>query len=464
MGGTQSLQTNEDIENNVFQAIKGSVLRGSNKTSPLQDLLTSTLYHSFPDPRHKYSGLYVVKNGTEMENFGLMPSFYPGDNKFIVRPLQKEFIDNTSHFRKADDTISDGITAVYSILSTLIAITGLSLASHTKSYKDIVDELTKESKDIATTKSSEQANDSNVMSSLILYSSQKYTSDTNTKDRNILFNLENYALIISKMMDKIKKKYSTKKTSTTSTSKGDILLHVNLLHSADSFAVCSFNPRTRTSSMKDLLGLMSNKSTGNLDAIVAKISQIMSKNVVHKWLDTHPAEKKRFINVLAGTARSAKLLSYDQTNFSSVIFDILEKMRDHIEESCKKNESLSSYVSKRNVLIKSSGADKYEYSKESNQMVRRIYQNLESNVKQMQSGILSEFLSIFELSKTELPQTVSIKTTDGYLCVKPSVLSQKDPGVVIMNSLINMTAVYSKFIVGLYNTIKSTINDSTRII
>lgn len=454
MGAGSSIQGG-DVEKNVYKAIRGVVLRGSKKISPLQDLLRTGLYHTYPDPAHRLSSLYVVRDGKEMEKFGLLPTFYGNKDRFIVRPLQREYIDAPKRFRKASDEVSEGAVAIYSVLATMIAITGLALASHTQNYKDMIDEI---SKDVQKTPVAQKVNYPElVVKSLITYSSQKYNKDSNPRERNVLFELDKYPLIITTMMDTIRNKFLKSRAGKGGgdVMKGDILLHTGVLQSIDSFSICSRNQN----SLKNLL-----PKNGSLDAIVSKMYQVLSKDVVQKWLDRHPTFKNKLASIIAGTARSARLIGRDNTGLDEVIGKIMEDMRVHVEDACQNNERIATYTSKKNVLVKTSGTDKYEYSKEANRMVVRIYQNFESIVRKMQGEILNVFLSIFEISKEEMPNTISIQTTDGYLCVKPSILQGTNPGMSIMDGLLKIVDSYSKFVVNLQRTLKSTINRTTRVL
>lgn len=465
MGAGQSGALQSNHQESVLNAIRGTVLRASNKESPLTQFLASSVYSKFPIAPNRLSGLYVVSSGKEMENYALTRSLQPGkENTFIVRPLSREFVDNPKMFRKANESVETGATAVYSILATIIAITGLSLSSHTHSYKDLLEEVTRTSKHSEPDTKKESDNGKSFIDKIVTYSSQRFNDrNTNPEDRNVLFHVKKYPLVVNKIVSILTAKYIKKSHNNTPSLKGDSLFHTNIMRSIDSFAVCATNPKTKTTSIKDLLSSLSNKKSANLDAILAKISQILSNKFVQEWLQTHPNVQRRIRSIVGGIVRSARLIASDQTDFQDIILDIMDKMRDQIDNACSKNEALSTYVSNKRVLVKHPKEDKYHYSLEANRAIVRIYQRLESVVKKMQMDMLTAFESIFVVSKTPIPSTVSIKSSEGYLCLKPSIVSASDPGEVIANGFLRMVEVYGEFIVGMKRTLEATITPRTKL-
>jgi hypothetical protein len=82
MGASTSRQSTE-IEDKVYEELRGTLLRGSRNMSPIQELLQSSLYHAYGSPQTRFKSLYVVRNGGEMERFGLLPTFQKGNDKSI---------------------------------------------------------------------------------------------------------------------------------------------------------------------------------------------------------------------------------------------------------------------------------------------------------------------------------------------------------------------------------------------
>lgn len=461
--GSSTSTLGGETEQKVFEAMRGTILRSGKRTSLLQDFLTIALPHAYgKDPRSRMSSLYVVRDGKEFERFGMLPSLQGSPDRFIVRPLRKEYIDSTDHFRKATDEVSNGVIAIYSVIASMLAITGMGLASHTKDYKDLVEEISKDSKSStqSTQVSSGQNYSETIIQALRTYSSQKHTRNVSPRERNILFHMDNYPMIVPTMLkrieDRIHKKYPA--SGSGGSAKGEVLLHTSILRAIDSFAICSRNPNSLKNVMSHL------QKNGNLDVIVRTIQNLLSKDVVRAWLMTHPALKRRLQTITAGTARSARLIASNDAGFHEVIGEIMEEMRKHVENACMTNEMLSTYSSKRNVLVKSPKSEKYEYSKEANRMIVRIYQRFESMTRKMQSELLRVFMSVFDISKKEIPNSVNIKTTDGYVVIKPAIINSKEPGVTIMNAFLNIIEAYVKYIVNLQNTLRATINQKTRIL
>jgi hypothetical protein len=456
--GSGISSTGNETEQKVYNTLRGVVLR-KGKVSPLQQFLSVSLPHQFySDPKAKFQSLYVVKDGKEMERYGLLPSFQGGPDRFIVRPLRKEYIEGNKHFRKADSKVQDGVTAIYSVLGTIIATTGMALASHTKDHKDLVDEVMRNSESKTKDTKSTQNYPDILIGALRTYSSQKHTRNVNSPERNILFHISNYPTIVPTMLKRIEDRIGKKHSSDTIVGKGDILLHTGVLKAVDSFSICSTSPN----SLKVMLNHL--RKTGYLDAIVSTIHNLLEYPYVRTWLDNHPALKNKLQSITAGTIRSARLIAKSDTNLNEVIQEILGSMREQVEDSCKNNEALSSYSTKKNVLVKSSGSDKYEYSREANRMIVRIYQRFESITRKMQSDILGGFMSIFDISKEENPNTINIQSGEEYLHVKMSVISAREPSVMIMNTFMNILEAYMKYIINLQNVLKATINRSTRIL
>lgn len=451
MGASTSRQSTE-IEDKVYQELRGTLLRGSRNMSPIQELLQSSLYHAYGSPQTRLKSLYVVRNGGEMERFGLLPTFQKGNDKFIVRPLRKEFIDGSDRFRVATRQVNQGTIAIYSVIASMLAISGLALASHTKDYKDLINELKTEDKkdDIP------QIDYPNlIINSIRKYSLQKNNKNVNPREQNIMFAMDQYSSIIPTMLKKIEGKYSLK----TPKLRSDILLHTGILNAIDSFSICSQSPN----SLKNMLRTL--KKGGGLDGIVSTMNNVLSKDVVRTWLDDHPSLKNQFATVLASTIRSSRIISRGDTNLSSIVMDIITNMRQHVVNACKTNERLSSYSSQKNVLIKSSKTNKYEYSKEANNMIVRIYQRFEKITRTMQSEILNTFMNIFVISNKEIPNTVNIQSnTNSYISIKPEILKAKDPGIIIMTGLLKMVESYTKYIVNINQTLQNTINQRTRVL
>jgi hypothetical protein len=461
MGSGSSSMVNE-TEQKVFDAIRGVILRTGRKTSLLQDFLSTSLPHAYrrKEDKNRFSSLYVVKDGKEMERFGLLPSLQNSPDRFIVRPLRKEYIDGTNRFRsvKTDSDLNSGIIAVYSVIASMLAITGMGLSSHTKKYKDLVEEITRDSTSITQTKDTSSNYNSNIIKALQTYSLQKHTRNINPRDRNIIFNMDNHTNVVATILKRIEGNILKKKSSMSGPTKGDVLLHTSILQAIDSFAICSRNPNSLKVVMNHL------QKNGNLDSIIKTIQNLLSKDVVLTWFGSHQGLKTRLQRITLGAVRSARLVARNDVGLHEVISEISESMRKHVEDACRTNEMLSTYSSKKNVLTKSSGSDKYEYSKEANRMIVRIYQKFESITLKMQSEILKAFTSVFEISKTEIENTVNIQTTDGYISLKPGIVSSKDPGEIIMTKLLDMTEAYVKYIINLQDTLRATINRKTRIL
>ena len=461
MGSGSSTMVDQTSQK-VFDKIRGVILRTGIKSSPLQDFLSTSLPHDYKgkDDRSRFSSLYVVKDGKEMERFGLLPSLQNSQDRFIVRPLRKEYIDGTNRFRsvKHDSDLNSGIIAVYSIIAAMISIAGLGLSSHTKNYKDLVKEINKDSVSVAPTRDTETSYNSNIIKALETYSLQKHIKNINPRDRNIIFNMDNHTNVVSKIIKRIEGRLIKRKPTMDVTGDGDVLLHASVLHAIDSFAVCSRNPNSLRIVMNHL------QKNGNLDPMIRTIKDIISKDVVITWFESHQGLKKRLQGITLGAVRSARLITRSDIELHEVISEISESMRKHVDDACKTNEMLSTYSSKKNVLIKTSGTDKYEYSKEANRMIVRIYQKFESITLQMQSEILKAFTSVFEISKAEIANTLNIQTIDGYISLKPSIVSSKDPGAIIVTKLLDMIEAYVKYVINLQNTLRATINRKTRIL
>jgi hypothetical protein len=465
MGASVSKQSSE-LENKVYQSLRGVLLRGSKKISPIQELLSASLYHTYPSAQNRLPALYVVKNGSEMESFGLLPSFQGGNDRFIVRPLRKEFLTQKGHFREADRNVQEGTTAIYSVLSSLLAITGLALSSHTQSYKDLLSDI---GKDTTTSSGNSQSKSidypSILMSALQTYSSQRFTRNINTRDRNIAYAIDSYSNLVPVMLQKIEKRIVKRRTSESSDGpKGNMLFHTSLLSAIDSFSICSSNTKG-VSSLKNILVSLGKGS--ELDGIIGTMYRLLSKDVVRAWLEQHPKMKRRLEMIIAGTARSARLIAREDSGLNDLISEIVEKMREQVENACKTNESLSAYSSKKNVLVKKAGTDRYEYSKEANQMIVRIYQVFEKATRTMQTDILQTFLSIFDITDKEVPKTVNIQSNQegkSFISVKPSIINSGDPGSVMMNGLLTMIEAYTKYIITIERAITSTINRKTRVL
>lgn len=459
--GSSTLESNE-AERKVFDTIRGIVLRAGKKTSLLQDFLSTTLPHVYKkkEDKTRFSSLYVVKDGKEMERFGLLPTLQNSPDRFIVRPLRKEYIDGKNRFRsvKSDSDLNSGVIAVYSVISTMLAITGMALSSHTTEYKDMIEEISRDSTSAVQTKDTSGLYDSNLVKALRTYSLQKHTRNTNTRDRNIIFNMDNHTNTIATMLKRIEDRILKKRSSSEVSRKGQVLLHPSILQAIDSFAICSRNPNSLKSVMNHL------QRNGNLDAIIQAIQNLLSKDVVRSWFETHQGLKRRLQGITLGAVRSARLIARNDVGLDEVISEISDAMRKNIENACKTNEMLSTYSSKKNVLVKASGSDKYEYSKEANQMIVRIYQKFESITRKMQSDILAAFMNIFDISKTEIPNTVNIQTVDGYISLKTGIVLSKDPGEIIITKLLDMIEAYVKYIINLQNTLQATINRKTRVL
>lgn len=464
MGSGSSTLAGSDTEQKVFDTIRGVVLRTGRKTSLLQDFLSTSLPHAYrrKEDKTRFHSLYVVKDGKEMERFGLLPSLQNSPDRFIVRPLRKEYIEGSNRFRtvKNDSDLNIGVTAVYSVIATMLAITGMGLASHTKNYKDVVEEISRDS-----TKSGGQSKDitanynNTIVKALRTYSLQKHTKNTNPRDRNIIFNIDNYPNTVATVLKRIEDRLLKKKSGTEVLGKGEVLLHTSILKAIDSFAICS--PKS-PHSLKNVMNHL--QKNGNLDAIIHAIQNLLSKDVVRAWFEKHQGLKRRLQSITLGVVRSARLVSRNDVGLNEVISEITDSMRKHVEDACSTNEGLITYSSRKNVLVKASGSDKYEYSKEANQMIVRIYQKFESITRKMQSDILSAFMSVFVISKEETANTVNIQTTDGYIAVKPTIVSSKDPGEMIVKGMLDMTEAYVRYIINLQSTLQATINRRTQIL
>lgn len=463
MGSGSSTLSSSDMEQKVFDTIRGVVLRTGRKTSLLQDFLSTSLPHTYrrKDDKNRFHSLYVVKDGKEMERFGLLPSLQNSLDRFIVRPLRKEYIERGNMFRSAknDSDLNIGVTAVYSVIATMLAITGMGLASHTKKYKDIVEEISRDStKSVGQSKDSTVNYNNTIIKALRTYSLQKHTKHTSPRNRNMIFNIDNYPNVIATILKRIEDRIHKKRSGTEVSLKGGVLLHTSILQAIDSFAICSRNPNSLKNVMNHL------QKNGNLDAIIHAIQNLLSKDVVRAWFEKHQGLKKRLQGITLGTVRSARLVLRNDVGLNEVISEIAESMRKNIEDACRTNEMLSTYSSKKNVLIKASGSDKYEYSNEANRMIVHIYQKFESITRKMQTDILSAFMSVFVISEEETANTVNIQTTDGYIAVKPSIVSSKDPGEMIVKGMLDMIEAYVKYIINLQSTLQATINRKTRIL
>lgn len=461
MGSSTSTLSNE-MEQKVFDTIRGVVLRTGKKTSLLQDFLSTSLPHVYrkKGDRTRFNSLRVVKDGKEMERFGLLPTLQNSPDRFIVRPLRKEYIEGKDRFRsvQTDSDLNSGVIAVYSVISTMLAIAGMGLASHTKNYKDLVEEISRDSTSEIQTKNTSQMFNNNIIKALRTYSLQKHTRNTNSRDRNIIFNMDNHTNTIATMLKRIEDRLCKRRSTTEGSVKGEVLLHTSILQSIDTFAICSRNPNSLKNVMNHL------QKNGNLDAIIRAIHNLLSKDVVRAWFEKHQALKRRLQGITIGAVRSSRLVARNDVGLHEVISEISGSMRKHVEDACRTNEMLSTYSSKKNVLVKSSGSDKYEYSKEANRMIVRIYQRFESITRKMQSDILTAFISTFDISKTEIANTVNIQTLEGYISLKPGIVSSKDPGEIIITRLLDMIEAYVKYIVNLQNTLQATINRKTRIL
>jgi len=463
MGSGSSTLAGSDTEQKVFDTIRGVVLRTGRKTSLLQDFLSTSLPHAYrrKEDKNRFHSLYVVKDGTEMERFGLLPSLQNSPDRFIVRPLRKEYIEGGNQFRtvKNNSDLNIGVTAVYSVIATMLAITGMGLASHTKNYKDVVEEISRDStKSVGHSKDTTANYNNAIVKALRTYSLQKHTKNTNPRDRNVIFNIDNYPNTVATVLKRIEDRLLKKRSGTEISGKGEVLLHTSILQAIDSFAICSRNPNSLKNVMNHL------QKNGNLDAIFHAIQNLLYKDVVRAWFEKHQGLKRRLQGITLGVVRSARLVSRNDVGLNEVISEITDSMRKNVEDACRTNEMLSTYSSKKNVLVKASGSDKYEYSKEANQMIIRIYQKFESITRKMQTDILSAFMSVFVISKEEIANTVNIQTTDGYIAVKPTIVSSKDPGEMIVKGMLDMIEAYVKYIINLQSTLQATINRRTRIL
>jgi len=348
MGSGASTQSAE-TEAKVYNSLRGALLKGSKKMSPVQELLQSSVYSAYGSQAQRMKSLYVVRSGGEMERFGLRPTFQPGTDKFIVRPLTKEFLETNDHFRKANDEITEGTIAIYSVITSILAITSLSLASHTQDYNDLIKEIGTNEPEKKEEKSIHYP--TIVINALRTYSSQKYTNNTNPREQNIMFSLDQYSTIVPTMLKKIEDRLNKSNKNTSQYSSRDTLLHTGILKAIDSFSICSKEPK----SLKNLLNRL--QKGGGLDSIVSTMNNVLSKDVVRKWLDRHPGMKQTLSGIIAGTLRSAKIIGSDGSSIGDVVNHILSQMREQVVNACNTNEMLSTYSSKKNVLVKSSGSN-----------------------------------------------------------------------------------------------------------
>lgn len=472
MGGISSRQQQGD-NLGILQSLEGIILRKSRKRSPYESFIMDTLYHLGPSSTNS---LYVVNEAKDMELKGLLPTFktkQSGQPRFIVRPLSKHFVERV--FSPATTELQQDIESVYSMLSFIILVTSLAMLSY-----NVSGEKVKEFKKAASghsvmvsskteTSEAEGSKGRSLVLRLQKYSSQMYSKDRNPRATNILFDLSNYPIIQQKMMRILEKQYAPRKRKTEGeqiTESGGGLFHVSFIEAIDRFSVCSASRSVRGPSLKSLVGLFEKSSSGGVELILAKISEMLRNPSILRWLESHTTVKKRLEKIMYGMAKVTDIASKDtKINFREIVFEIFGAMRKHIDEVCEKNINIRSFsavtgatsVSKEGIV---------SYSKEANKNVVQIFKKFEAILLEMQTNVQKAFAKIFEVSKIPLPDTISIDAGDGktFLCIRRSVMTSSNADTMIAEAFLDIVSAYGDYILKTYSTLQSTITTRTRVI
>lgn len=455
MGGTQSSTAIKRQEEDVFKMLQGVVLRSSGSLSQLEILLRDTL-RLVPGKDGMHSGLYVVRGGKDLEARGLAPTFQSGENKFIVRPLSKEYIRKT--YTLASSSVQNGTEAVYAILSGIIFITMVCMASPLQDNTSIVKQAEMSSKKVS---EKTKGYNEKFLTLFQEYSSQKAEPEQNEESNNVLFTVQKYSEIRDSVLDKVKKRYSSRQGVSEQKESGSFILHERFLRSIDSFAICSTNHRTRVSGLLRLL----KTSATNPGIVETYINTILSGDFVKSWVQTKPELRSKIGTILGGFRRKVRLTQTDGT-FQEIIQSIMKKMRDHLEGVCIENKSLKAYSGGSDkVMAYDSKIKEYKYSKEALPMVINIYKKFELETRKMQSNVLNAFYSLFEINNKAQDYTVSIKSNyeNKYLCVKRGVLENKDPGVKIMDTFLNISQAYFNYLINMNELLQATVTKRLQI-
>jgi hypothetical protein len=471
MGGISSRSQRQGENLGLLQSLEGIVLRKSRNRSPYESFLLDTLYHLAPVSPKSLSKLYVVKEAKDLELKGLLPTFktkQSGQPRFIVRPLSKQFVERA--FTPAETDLQQDVESVYSMLSFIILVTSLAMVSY-----NVSEEKVKEFKKMASGHSASstaeptERSGTRFLALLQKYSSQMYSKERNSRATNILFDVSNYPIIQQKMMRILEKQYVPRKKKTEEeqiTSSGGGLFHLSLIQAMDRFSVCSSSRSVRGPSLRALVGLFEKSSSGGVDLILTKITEMLRNSSVKRWLEAHPPIKRRLEKIMYGMAKVTDITTKEETlNFREIVFEIFKEMKKHIEEVCEKNVNLRSFSAVTGVLsVSKEGV--VTYSKEANRNVVQIFKRFEQILLEMQSKVQKSFSKIFEFSKIPLSDTISIDAGDGktFLCVKKSVMTSSTADVQIADVFLEIISEYSEYILKTYSTLKSTITLRTKVI
>lgn len=471
MGGTSSRNQNQNL--GLLQSLEGVILRKSRNRSPYESFILDTLYHLAPASPKSLSKLYVVNDSKELELKGLLPTFktkQSGQPRFIVRPLSKHFVERV--FTPATTELQQDIETVYLMLSFIILVTSLAMLSYNVS-DDKITEFKKaasgHSAMSSTTTEPEEKSGQKLITLLQKYSSQMYSKDRNSRATNILFDLSNYPIVQQKMMRILEKQYVPRKKKTEEekiTSSGGGLFHVSFIQAMDRFSVCASSRSVRGPSLRALVGLFEKSSSGGVDLILTKISEMLRNPSIKKWLDTHPNIKRRLEKIMYGMAKVTDITSKEERlNFREIVFEIFKEMKKHIDEVCEKNVNIRSYSAVTGV-ISTTKEGIVTYSKEANRNVVQIFKKFEQILLEMQAKVQKSFSKIFEFSKIPLSDTISIDAGDGktFLCVKKSVMTSSTADSQIAEVFLDIISEYGDYILKTYSTLKSTITMRTKVI
>lgn len=449
MGGTQSSSKMKEQEKNLFEVLKGVVLRSSGSLSQLEIFLRDSL-RLVPGKDTSKSGLYVVRGGKDIEAKGMVPTFQNSEHKFIVRPLSKEFIRKT--YEPTSLSTQRGIEAVYMVLSGILFLTTICMVSPLQDNSiDLKNIETGGPR--KTTKNKEGDYESKFNKLFGMYSSQKGEPKQNKYVNNVLFAIRNYSEIRDIIVNNISKTY--KKPYSKTTGDETFVLHEELLKSIDSFAICSRNHRTRVSGLLSIL----NKATANPGMIEKYINTILEGEFVSSWIKTKPEIHSKIGVMLGSLRRSIRLSS---GSFEDIIHDIMTKMREHIEEVCRENRLLKEYSgSSHKVLMYDKTKKEYTYSRDALPMIINIYKKFENETRKMQTDVLTAFYSLFENNNKPQDYTINIISSynNTYLSLKKNVLTEKDPGVRIMNTFLDISNTYVKYLIKMNEILSATITN-----